>query len=200
MALQLITGPSVEPVTVDELKLHARISGDSEDTLLAIYIKAARGLCEGKLNRALIDQTWRLTLDQFGSVDHRGAVLPDIQLQMPTVRSITSVQYIDPNGDVQTLASSAYALDAATTPGWLFPADGTEWPDTDDVINAVTITFVAGFGADATAVPDAIKAWILLTAATLYGNRESVDASGRVGEMPCRFVDSLLDFWTIYWA
>jgi uncharacterized phiE125 gp8 family phage protein len=198
MAISIIAPPTVEPVTVDELKLHCRINGTAEDTLLPIYIAAARAKAEGELGRALVHQTWRQRLDQFGSRDAQGCVTSEIRLEKPQVRSVTSVTYIDPNGDEQTLAADRYALDSSTLPGWLLPADGMDWPETADVINAVSIDFVAGFGADASSVPADVRAWILLTAAFLYANREAMDASGRITALPNRWLDGLLDPWRVF--
>jgi uncharacterized phiE125 gp8 family phage protein len=198
MSLELVTGPSVEPITVDELKAQVRTSSTAEDSLLAIYIAAARQAAEGELGRVLIDQTWRLKLDQFGGLDSNGCAISEIRIPKPTVRSITSVTYIDADGDSQTLASDQYVLDSLVSPGWLYPADGVEWPETDDVLNAVTITFVAGYGATAATVPAPIRAWILLTAAFLYSHREFMSADGRITELPGRFTGSLLDPFRVY--
>lgn len=193
MALELVTGPSAEPISLTELKAHVRTSGSSEDTVLAIYIAAARRKAEGILGRALINQTWRLKLDAFGGTDSDGNSIEEIKIAKPTVQSITSVAYIDADGDSQTLSSSAYSLDNSTLPGWLYPADGYEWPETDDVLNAVTITFVAGYGATSASVPDDIRAWLLMTAGFLYSHREAMDAEGRIAVLPDRFLAGLLD-------
>ena len=198
MALELVTPPSVEPISVAELKLQVKTSSSAEDTLLAIYIAAARQAAEGELGRALIDQTWRLKLDQFGGVDAQGCAITEIRIPKPSVRSITSVTYIDADGVEQTLAADQYVLDSLVSPGWLYPADGVEWPETDDALNAVTITFVAGYGATAASVPAPIRAWILLTAAFLYGNREAMSADGRITELPGRFLSGLLDPFRVF--
>lgn len=191
MSLKLITAPSLEPITLAEAQAHCRVDAGADDALLAIYIQAAREQAEGLLFSALISQTWEQTLDAFPADG-------DIKLLKPPVQSITSVTYIDSAGDLQTMANDAYVLDAATSPGWLLPADGTEWPATDDVINAVTIRFVAGFGATAADVPANIRAWLLLTIAQLYDQRAAADASGKVAALPGRFVDGLLDPWRQY--
>ena len=191
MSLTLITAPAIEPISLDEAKAQCRVDGAADDALITLYIQAARYACEELLCSALITQDWAQNIDEF-------QVAGDIKLLKPPVQSIVSVTYIDTAGATQVLAPEAYALDRATGPGWLFPADGTEWPSTDDVINSVTITMRCGFGDAAASVPGPIRAWMLLTIGTLYAQRESLDASGKVAALPGRFVDGLLDPWRRY--
>lgn len=188
--LTLITAPAAEPISVAELKTHARITHSAEDAALAIFIAAARQMCEGKMKRAIINQTWAQTLDEFPS---GGA---PVKLLMYRPASITSVGYTDAAGDSQTLAGSDYTLVADSMPALLHPT-ADYWPDTEDSPNAATITYVVGFGASSASVPDDIRAWCLLTAAFMYANRESQTAA-RLTEIPNRFHDSLLDKWTVY--
>ena len=192
MSLTLITPPAVEPVSLADMRVQCRIDAadTSEDALLAIYITAARMAAEHELQRALINQTWELRIDAFPDAE--------IRLDKAQARSITSVLYVDAAGALQTLSSGAYVLDSNTAPGWLLPADGTSWPDTDDVANAVRVQFVAGFGAAADAVPANVRAWILVTAATLYAQREAIDLAGKAVALPGRFIDRLLDEHRFY--
>lgn len=192
MALTLVTPPAAEPISVAELKAHSRITSSAEDSLLAIYISAARQKCEGILGRVIINQTWAQTLDEFPS-NYQGR----IKLMMPKVSSITTLAYTDDAGAAQTLTGSDYTLVSDALPGYLYPTDDY-WPATDDVPNAVTITYVAGFGATSASVPDDIRAWCLLTAAFLYAQRESFDGTGRLADLPNRFCDSLLDKWRVF--
>lgn len=192
MSLSLITPPSIEPVSLSEMRVQCRVDAadTGEDALLAIYITAARMAAEHELQRALIYKTWELRLDAFPEAE--------INLGMAMASSVISVQYIDQAGALQVLSPALYALDASTAPGWLLPADGTSWPATDAVANAVRVQFVAGFGATADSVPANVRAWIMVTAATLYAQREAVDLSGKVVTMPGRFIDRLLDEHRFY--
>ena len=70
-------------------------------------------------------------------------------------------------------------------------------PDTDDTANCVRVRYVVGFGA-ASAVPEDLKAWMLLTIAALFEQRAAVDASGQAAALPDRIVDSLLDEWKVW--
>lgn len=192
MAINIITAPTVEPITLAEARTQCRIAADdtSEDALLAIYIQAARETAEHMLGRALIDQTWEQTLDEFPA--------GEVKLMKAKARSVVSVQYIDTAGTLQGMSPSAYTLDATQDTGWLLPADGTDWPSTDDVVNAVRIRYVAGYGATAANVPAGVRNWLLLTVAAHYAQREAIDATGRVAALPERFVDRLLDAERVY--
>lgn len=190
MSFTLITAPAIEPVSLADARLHCRIDSTAEDDLLAIYITAARQMAEELTNRALITQQWRQTLDAWPAEDVRLDRSPQV--------SIDSVTYIDAAGATQTLSSAAYALDAATSPGWLIPADGSTWPSTDTVANAVSITYTCGYGAAASDVPAPIRSWILLTVGYLYAQREAVDLTGKASAIPSRFVDRLLDPYIVY--
>lgn len=67
MRLVPITPPAVEPVSLAEAKLHARIEYPDDDALVGSLITAARRYCETCLRSALVTQTWKLMLDSFPS-------------------------------------------------------------------------------------------------------------------------------------
>ena len=158
------SGPATEPVTKDEVEAHLRIAADSEDTFLDTLIKAARGFVENETRRALITQTLVLTLDHFPPARH-------IFLENAPLQSVTSVQYVDSAGSTQTFSSSSYSVSTAKTPGQIALSDGETWPVTKNEIDAVTITYVAGYGS-ASDVPQAIKQAMLMLIGHWYENRE----------------------------
>ena len=193
MALKLITASTALAVTLAEAKAHLRVDASDEDTLITAMITSATETAEQITGRAIMPQTWELTLDAF----------PDaLELTRVPAVSVTSIKYFDAAGVQQTLASNAYALDAADDFGfaYLVPAYGTEWPVTRDQINAVAVQYVAGY-ANATAVPEPIKAWIKLTLSAMFENREAESYSARAVSTTVKmsFVDALLDRYRV-WA
>lgn len=189
MGLKLFTAPSTEPITLAQLKAQCRVDTNDEDAVLTLAIAAARAKAENYTGTALISQVWDQTLDAFPCAE--------IELLKPPVTTINEVTYVDEAGAVQTLSNSAYTLDASTFPGWLLPAFGTDWPATRDQANAVKIRFTAGY-ADANAVPADIRAWLLLTAAFIYAQREVMVLGGKIAEIPGRWCDSLLDPYRVF--
>lgn len=191
MSRKLITPPLAEPILLADAKQQARVTDATDDTLIGIFIGAAREECENEVKRALITQTWEKYLDAF----------PDaIQLFYPPVQTVVSVKYYDTNGALQTLDPSQYVLDDKQEPAWIVPAFGVSWPTTRDQVNAVVVQFKAGYGDDGTNVPKSIKQWMLMRIATLYDNRNMVVMEGarvNVAALPPQFIDGLLDRYRI---
>jgi uncharacterized phiE125 gp8 family phage protein len=184
MALSLVTAAAAEPLTLTEAKLHLRVDHSTDDDLITALIKASREYCENFTRRAIPSQTFDLKLDGF----------PDlIELPMPPVTAITSITYVDANGDTQTLSSSLYRTDLPSGPkaqrARIEPAYGQVWPSTRAVVNAVTVRFVAGYST----YPGSILAAMKLLIGHWYEQREAVSVSigANVQTVPIA-VDSLL--------
>jgi hypothetical protein len=177
MPSQIVTPPSVEPVSLAEARSYLRVDADvtSEDALITDLIAAARQDAEKITWRALVMQTWRATLDRFpgpgansaGStwVPSSYAVMPgpvltavpqgktgyEIFLPKPPLVTVNSIKYIDQNGVQQTLATDQYLVDTVSEPGRVTPAYGTSWPSTREQANAVEVSFNCGYASKITA-------------------------------------------------
>ena len=185
MTRTLITGPT-EPITLAQAKLHMRVEHDADGSLITGFITAARETAEHELGRPIEAQAWRISLDAF----------PPAELHLgPDVTSITSIQYLDAAGDLQTLAAEAYVLDTGDpTASFVLPADGYEWPATADAANAVRLQIVCGL----TPLPEVVRAWMLLRIGTLYQHRAEVAAGSSLSPLPGGFADRLLDRYRVY--
>jgi uncharacterized phiE125 gp8 family phage protein len=141
------------------LKSHVRVDFDEDDALLSLYLSAATSHFERATRRLLSQQTRTLKLGAF----------IDSMLPFPPLVSLTSVTYVDADGNTQTLAADRYAIDQ-TKPiaqiRWLDPL-----PDLDeDSFDRVTVTYVAGWNSPPA---DVVRA-VLELAAGYYLTRESV--------------------------
>lgn len=189
MTVKIIVQPSEEPVTLAQAKDQCAVDGTEFDVLLGLYIAAARKRAEHETGRALCTQTRELVLDAFpAACILRGA---------PT-QSLTSVKYLDSTGAEQTLDLQNVILDKDSEPGRVVLGYGKSWPATYPVPNAVRVRYVCGYGA-ADAVPDDIKAWMLLAISTLFDNRSTV-ADGNAVALPDRFWQAFLDPHRLYEA
>lgn len=178
LSLNQSVAPSdgAEPVTIEEAKLHLRVDGDDENAFIGDLIKAARSEVENLCGRQLLTATWVLNLDAFpGS----GTIL----LPVSPMQSITSITYTDIGGDSQTVSTSVYDSDTASAIPRIFLKAGKSWPSAQSITNAVTVTFVAGYGNDRADVPDCARSAILLLVGTLYRNRETMITGAPASEL-----------------
>lgn len=181
--LTTVSPPVVSPVTRDELKLHARVDGNTEDDLLDDLIATATAFLDGKdglLGRCLITQTLRLSL---------GAFPAEVVLPLPPAQVVTSVTYLDADGIEQTLAPSAYRV-IGGDPGKVFPVDS--WPATKADPEAVKIEFRAGYGDLASDVPAPIKRAILEHCTLAYETRSMATFASMPNMMPLGY-DALIE-------
>jgi uncharacterized phiE125 gp8 family phage protein len=187
MSLKLITAASTPAVSLVDAKLHLRVDVSDEDALITAYTAAATEAAEQITGRALMPQTWELTLDAFPTA---------FELTRVPVASVTSLKYNDSTGVQQTLSNTLYTLDSADDAGlaYVVPVYAGIWPDTRDQINAVVLRYVAGY-ADAASVPEGIKAWIKLMIGAMYESRqlEGVKQTYSLG-----FADRLLDRYRVW--
>lgn len=158
--------PAVEPITVDEAKLHSRIDQTVEDSLITRLITVARIQCEDIAARKFITQTLQGGLECW---PQDGI----IQLPWLPAQSVSSITYIDINGATHTVNSAIYAFDAKRNRIYL--KDFEVWPtEALRYFDAITVTWVAGYGAAGTDVPAPYLQAILLLTGHLYENREAV--------------------------
>lgn len=165
--LELVTGPTVEPVSAGELADQVRVDATDELALMAGYITAAREYVEQTLlSRAMLTQTWALWLDGWPT---------NGRLRLPyaaPLQSVTAVTYYDEDDTEATFASGSYFVNTVSRPGALVLRDDATWPTTTlRRVNGVKVTYVAGYTA-ASSVPQRWKQAILLLAADMYEHRE----------------------------
>lgn len=149
MGLDLVTAPAAEPITLDQAKAQLRITFDQQDDLIRSHIKDARCRCEDHTGRAIITQTWKLTLDRWPCRPNEcGANRYAIFLPRPPVQSVTSVKYYDTVGVQQTLVSGTDYITQISDPVTrICPYPGTPWPTVKtDYPGAIEVVFVCGYG------------------------------------------------------
>lgn len=165
------------PISTTEAKAHLRVDGSTDDDLIARYIAGATDWVEKETNRALVEQTWVMRLDDFPRDScARGRY---IELPKPPVVSITSIAYVDTAGATQTLASNLYSLVADDWQPFVCEVYGTTWPTVRSQPGAVTVTYLAGYpksGADYGAnVPGALKSALWMHVQGQYDNLPAAD-------------------------
>jgi uncharacterized phiE125 gp8 family phage protein len=170
-AWNLTAGPEDEPVSLDELKAHLRVTHNREDSLIAGYGIAARRAAEAYLSRGIMAQTWTLMCSEW---------VDDIPLPHAwPLSSVATVKYNEPLlGTLTTLSSTYYTVDTRSVPGRVRRAPGYSWPglQTDNQF-PIQIAYVIG-ATDVDAVDPLIKQGILMHAAHMHLDREGTSQDG----------------------
>jgi len=159
------SSPAVLPVTLQQVKEWTRV--DESDAELMGLIQAATERAEVIMNRPIINREFTLSLDHFPRV---------IVIKKSMVQSVDSITYIDTDGVVQTLASTEYsvALGSEYSACRVSPAFNKAWQSTRDEMDAVTVTFTAGYGPDWNSVPSDIQQAIAYLVGHYYDNRNII--------------------------
>ncbi len=167
--LTLFTAPTLEPISSAEARLQCGIADDAagyHDPKLLSLVKAAREKVETDTGRAIMAQTWDYTFDlwPYG--------LEPIYIPKAPVSAITSVKYYDQAGAQQTLSTSVYKTFLDREPAEIRPKYQQQWPFLYGEQGVITVRFVAGYGAAVTAVPESLKAAMLLLVSDWFENRD----------------------------
>lgn len=191
MALRLITGPTVEPVSLAEAKAHLRVDVDADDGLIGALIATARAHIEqiARPQLAMITQTWDKIFDDWPATV--------FELRPWPLQAVTSISYTTAAGVTTTWSSANYVIDTASEPGRVALVDGVSWPSvTLRRLNGVAIRFTAGYGASGAAVPLALRQAILMLVGHWYENREAFTiGQGFTSTATPMAVDALIRPW-----
>jgi uncharacterized phiE125 gp8 family phage protein len=174
MTLFRTLGPEAEPVTLGEAKANLRIDHDSEDTLIAGLIRAAREEVESTTSVAMIDQHWRLAVDELPASGM-------LRLRRGPVKEVLSVTLYGADGEASMLDPGLYQLDALSNPARLHFSDR---PPALRAMNGIEVDFVAGHGEAGTDVPDLLKRAVLMLVAHWFEFRATFGAKDQPVSLP----------------
>jgi len=181
MSLIPINGPAVEPVSLAEAKAHLRITGTSEDLLVASLTTAARVHLELALSCAFVTQSWSWFLDDWPRRQR-------LELPLGPVQSIAAIRVLTVGDVVTTVSPESYLLTGRAHPPRLALADRRYWangaPQPAYAANGIEIEFVAGFGDDPGDVPQSIRQALLLLIAHWYEQRAPIEIGQSGAELP----------------
>lgn len=153
--------PAIEPVTLLEVKGFLKITTSDEDAYLTSLITATRQQIEQYLGRALITQTINLKLDCIKSRN---------PLWFAPVQSITHVKIYDAENVASTILNTYYTL---INSDLIF---NSSFSVSDYFLREnypIEIQYVAGYGANASDVPAAIRQGLLEQIGNIYSCGES---------------------------
>ena len=162
----LLEPPELEPLTLDEAKAYLRVEHSDEDEAIAALIAAARLHVEAQTRRALITQTWRLSLDAWPE-SGRIAVRP------APLQSLVAARVYDGANVAQALDTQAFVADTADSSLIFAPWSVTQ---PERAASGIALDVVCGYGDTALAVPEALRQAIRILLAHWYEHRGLVAA------------------------
>ncbi|MBI1274204.1 MAG: hypothetical protein GC131_09015 [Alphaproteobacteria bacterium] len=193
-SLELVTAPASEPVTLAEAKTHLRVEATADDSFITALIAAARQWAEEHTGRALISQTWRLWLDCWPGMNEQWwdgvrdgpasglTAARAISLPRAPLISISTVKTYDDNDDATVWDAANYFADTASQPGRIALRNAATWPQPVRETGGISIEYVAGYGAAAANVPEAVRTACRQLVAHWYEHRG--EAGGRIAPAP----------------
>ncbi len=162
-----VTPAIAEPVTIADAKAFARIEFPDDDPIVAGLISAAREYVEAALGRTVAPRVRQVFFQGFltsggyynrfiRSMGPNPWWLPSaqgiMQIRQPPLQGLMNVQYVDTSsGNLLEILSSQLVISTGT-PGRVMPTYGGVWPLARPQIDAVSFTFVAGYGLTAPVV------------------------------------------------
>ncbi len=182
MNLITLTPPTIEPVTLEQVYAHLRLTPEAsprshpDDDMLLRQIKVARMDCENRTRRAFVKQKLRAVLREADSCwpwptmyrSWWGGQARGIDLPKPPLLSVVQVTYLDGDGVSVAIDPDSYSV-SEDDPGRLYFASGYVLPYQDPILPAIRVDFWAGYTPTGSPedefvsnVPEPIKAAILL--------------------------------------
>lgn len=190
---------AVVPTT--DLKAHLRVTSTGEDNLIGSLGEAVTDWWQKRTNRALLEQDYRLTMDDWP--DDLGRTNPDaIELPRAPLSSTTSVsvKYVTEAGSTKTFSSTAFNVDDGGDHDFtrIVLKDGVDWP-TEALQHggAVRVDWTAGYSTSSTGVPEGIQQGIKLMVGHWYENREGVALEGVIPRELPMAVNALVNAYRI---
>ena len=164
--VQLITGPSVEPISVADAKRHLRVEHSDDDLLIKRLIETAVSMVDvtGVLGKAMITQTWGEWFAPNPS---------QIVLSLGPIQSVSAIKYYDTDNALQTDKLSNYFVLGTSGRTTIKPKSGYNWPTTFTRDDAIKIEYVIGYGDTFRDVPSTVRHALFMLVAHYYENREN---------------------------
>jgi uncharacterized phiE125 gp8 family phage protein len=176
METTLKTAPTVEPVTLDEVKRHIRVDVDNtdDDDYLETLITASRQRVEVITWRKLITQTWYAYPRDWPSGNYIELPFGNLQsVTSATIDGVNGIKYLDDDGDEAAWNSDEYIVGTDYQKGRITLGNGYTWPnETLYPSNPIEIEFLCGYGLAAD-VPGQIKHAMKIILGEMFENREA---------------------------
>lgn len=165
ITVQQTVAPIVDAVSIEDARGQVHIRHHDEDATLARYIQAATREIEHATRRQLITATYEAKWDTW---PNGGFLLP-----RPPLLAVSSITYVDTDGETQTVDSGTYEVDNNDEPGSIHLAWGQTWPAHRSHPRVIAVTYTAGYGTTPADVPADYRQAVLMLVSQFYYDREA---------------------------
>jgi len=186
-SVRVIVPPAIEPVTVEDVKLHAHITHDVENSIIAGWIRSARQQAEDFQRRSYISQILEASWDQFPQSPFQIPRPPLIQVMdmsyWDCYNNYFNLYHLDWNPvstteevGTEPATNSHFIIDTNSQPGRISLAYMILWPIVVlRNIDSFRVRYAAGYGHTADCIPQSVKDAIMLYCTWRNENRAAED-------------------------
>lgn len=189
-SLKLKTPPTVDPVTVAEVKNYLRVDGNAEDSVIESMIKAATLILEDYCDTKFIEQTWLEYHDCFPfkeknewwdgvkeiAISELYSQVPYMDLLIGPIKNFVGLKTYPDSGVAEVFDSSNYVVDNSNAFGRIALKMGNVWPTTIlRKVNGIELEYVVGLSPDQAGLPSNVKQAIFILIARMYEKRGDED-------------------------
>lgn len=165
--MKQLVAPALEPVTLDQAKFAARLTGSTAfDAMIPLYIQAAREIAEMQTGQRFISQKWRYESYNWP--------MPDDVIEVGGDITAVDVSYWSAAGTWVTFTSSQFVWEDAEPGVRIAPPVSQSFPTLGDLAlgGRVRVDITTG-AATAAAVPAAAKTFIMSMVAYWIDNPQA---------------------------
>lgn len=197
MKTKLKTAPAATPVSLADMKSYLKVDETAEDAVILSLINAATEKVEELIDKKLINQTWLIALDAppvrrkkcrndltegiyDGAIGELFDQSTSVEFPFGCLQSLEGLVATHSDGSTETIPAANFDVDTFGVFGKVALKDGYNWPSDLARYNGLVFEAVFGYGADATAVPEAIKTAIKLIVGKMFEDRGD-DVNGEMG-------------------
>jgi len=176
--LRLVTAPTESPVSLADLKMVVEAADfTDDDAKLGLFLSGAVAYVAKQTSLVLAPSEYRVERESWWA--------DKLEILVSPVREVVSVNYLDSNGALQTLATDKYRWLRTATGASIELLDLTGLPDVAERDDAIQIEVGAGFDIDGATgsgddaeliLPRQARNAVLMLAAHWYANREAAGA------------------------